>query len=84
MTSVQGIRKFKRSKIEVLLRIVDELSFDYGDEIPETLVVEKARQKGVEDPEEKLRFLRKRLAIIYTSPTTFRKTWPTILVKDVF
>ncbi len=61
-----------------MLRIIDELSVVYRDEIPETLVIDRAREQGVEDPEDKLRFLRKRLEIIYTSPSTFKKTWLTI------
>jgi hypothetical protein len=62
----------------LLLQIIDELSKDYGDKIPETLVLDLARNNEVENPEEKLMFLAKHLAIIYTSPTTFKKTWPTI------
>ncbi|MGC8935693.1 MAG: hypothetical protein ACP5LN_11085 [Thermoproteota archaeon] len=64
--------------MEVLLKIIDELAKDYEDKIPLTLVIDKALQEGVEQPEEKLRFLAKHLAIIYTSPTTFKKTWPTL------
>jgi hypothetical protein len=59
----------------LLLQIIDELSKDYGDEIPETLVLDLARKNEVENPEEKLRFLAKHLAIIYNSPTTFKKTF---------
>lgn len=61
--------------MEVLLKIIDELSKDYEDMIPETLVIDLARKNDVENPEEKLRFLAKHLAIIYTSPTTFKKTY---------
>jgi hypothetical protein len=68
--------------MEVLLRIIEDLSKDYGDEIPETLVIDKASQEGVEDPEGKLRFLKGRLAVIYTSPTTFKKTWPSGLILE--
>jgi len=76
MAAVKGLRKFKKGKIEVLLRIIEELSEVYGDEIPETLVIDNAKQESVEEPEDKLRFLKTHLAIIYTSPTTFKKTWP--------
>ena len=77
-TSDQGLRRFKKSKIEVLLEIIEELSEVYGNEIPETLVIEKATERGVEDPEEKIRFMKKHFAIIYTSPTTFKKAWPAL------
>jgi hypothetical protein len=62
----------------LLPKIIDELSKDYGDEIPETLVLDLARKNEVENPEEKLRFLAKHLSIIYNSPITFKKTWPTL------
>lgn len=75
---MKGLRKYKKGKMAVLLQIIDELSKDYGEGIPETLVLDIARSKNVEDPEEKLRFLANHLAIIYTSPTTFKKTWPAI------
>jgi len=75
MATVQGLRKYRKGKIEALLRIIDELSEDYEDAISETLVTEKAALEGVEDPEEKIKFLKAHLAIVYTSPTTFEKTW---------
>jgi len=80
MATVRGLKKYKKGKIEVLLRIIEEISEDYGDEIPETLVIDKAILEGVEDPEERLRFLKTHLAIIYTSPTTFKKTWPSHII----
>jgi len=64
--------------MEILLRIIDELSKDYGDNIPETLVTDLARKEEVVNPEEKLRFLARHLLIIYTSPTTFKKTFPSV------
>lgn len=78
--AIRGLRKYKRGKIEVLLSIIDDLSQDYGDGIPETLVVDMANDKGVEEPGKKLRFLREHALIIYTSPTTFKKTWSDNLV----
>jgi hypothetical protein len=72
--AVKGLRAYKRGKMWLLLQIIDELSKDYGDKIPETLVLDLAKNNEVEDPEEKLMFLAEHLAIIYTSPTT----WPTI------
>lgn len=45
-TSDQGLRRFKKSKIEVLLKIIEELSEVYGNEVPETLVIEKATERG--------------------------------------
>ena len=76
MAAVEGLEEYKRGKMAVLLQIIDDLSKVYGDEIPETLVLDLARAKEVEEPEVKLRFLAEHLAIIYTSPTTFKKTWP--------
>jgi hypothetical protein len=78
MVMVRGIRKYKKGRIEVLLRIIEELSADYGEEIPETLVLDKALEQGVEDPEKKISFLKEHLAIIVTSPNTFKKAWPRI------
>jgi len=64
--------------MEILLKIIDDLSKDYGDSIPETLVLDLARKEEVENPEEKLRFLANHLLIIHTSPTTFKKTFPDV------
>lgn len=64
--------------MEVLLKIIDDLSKDYGENIPETLVIDLARKNDVENPEEKLRFLAKHFVIIYTSPTTLKKTFPSV------
>lgn len=64
--------------MEVLLKIIDELAKDYEDKIPLTLVIDKALQEEVEQREEMLRFLAKYLAIIYTSPTTFKRTFPSV------
>jgi helix-turn-helix protein len=72
------MREYKRGRMEILLRIIDDLSKDYGDSIPETLVLDLARKEEVENPEEKLRFLADHLLIIYTSPTTFKKTFPSV------
>jgi hypothetical protein len=77
--SKRSPRKFKRSKARVLVEIIEELAEAYGDEIPITLVMDKAVSAGIDEPEKMLKRLREEIAIVNTSRTTIAKTWPSII-----
>lgn len=75
----KGIKEFKQGA-GLVLKIIEDLSKDYEDEIPVTLVIDKCKGAGVDEPGKILRKMAEHLAIVYTSPTTIAKTWPSGII----
>ena len=61
----QRITSAQRSKIRIMLDIIDELSINFGKEIPMDEIIKKAKDQGVNNPEEILRKMQ-REGIIYS------------------
>jgi uncharacterized protein YutE (UPF0331/DUF86 family) len=70
---IVGIMPTARSNVRTVLEVIDELSKQFGNKIPEEEIIRKTKERGIENPEELIRKMLRERIILKITPTLIQK-----------